>query len=202
MEQKYRLELIGITYNQIESGVYALILQQVGTNRRIPIIIGFPEAQAIECKLQEIKTPRPLTHDILNTILNEFNLKLEYVMIKRLPNGVFAGDLYLTDGQEEKVVDARSSDAIALALRAGAPIYTTEDVIREASFDPSDRKKSFSSSSQTNRPAVKVKVSAGSDISNMSIDQLNEAIARAAEKEDYEEAARLKAELDRRNDKS
>lgn len=72
MEKRYRLELVGITYNQIESGVYALILQQAGGKRRIPIIIGFPEAQAIECKLQEVATPRPLTHDTMVTALSVF----------------------------------------------------------------------------------------------------------------------------------
>ena len=74
MEKRYRLELVGITYNQIESGVYALILQQVGATRRIPIIIGFPEAQAIECKLQEVATPRPLTHDTMVATLASFGI--------------------------------------------------------------------------------------------------------------------------------
>lgn len=201
MEQKYKLELIGITYNQIESGVYALILQQVGTNRRIPIIIGFPEAQAIECKLQEIKTPRPLTHDIMMKALEDFNIHLDFVMIKRLPNGVFAADLHFTDEINEKIVDARSSDAVALAIRANAPIYTTEDVIREASFDPSERRKPgpppIPSSSE-----VKIKVEQASGLESMSIEQLQEAMDKASQKEDYEEAARIKSEINKRKDQT
>lgn len=197
MEEQYRLELIGITYNQIESGVYALILQQVGTTRRIPIIIGFPEAQAIECKLQEIKTPRPLTHDIMVNALKEFGIKLKHVLIRRLPNGVFAADLYMTDGVTEKIIDARSSDAVALAIRVNAPIYTTADVIQEASFDPSDRKKS-GSRSQSSQKSTEVKVKTPSPLSNMTIEQLSEAMEKAAQKEDYEEAARLKAEINKR----
>lgn len=196
MEQKYRLELIGITFNQIESGVYALILQQCGTNRRIPIIIGFPEAQAIECKLQDIKTPRPLTHDIMNNALNQFNIRLEYVLIKRLPNGVFAADLHLTDGVNEKIVDARSSDAVALAIRANAPIYTTEDVIREASFDPSEQRKT--SRPKPVRTSVEVKPVQKQGIENMSVEELTKAMEKASENEDYEEAARIKSELNRR----
>ena len=197
MEEKYKLELIGITYNQIESGVYALILQQTGTNRRIPIIIGFPEAQAIECKLQEIKTPRPLTHDIMNTALNAFGIELKYVLIRRLENGVFAADLHLSDGVTEKVVDARSSDAVALAIRANAPIYTTPDVIREASFDPSERRR------KPIPPVMKNPVSqqapTPSGLESMTIEQLEKAMEQAALKEDYEEAARIKAEINRRN---
>ncbi|MCH5241637.1 MAG: bifunctional nuclease family protein [Muribaculaceae bacterium] len=198
MEDKYRLELIGITYNQIESGVYALILQQSGTNRRIPIIIGFPEAQAIECKLQEIKTPRPLTHDIMMSALNEFNVSLKYVLIKRLKNGVFAADLHLSDGISEKIVDARSSDAVALAIRANAPIFTTEDVIKEASFDPTEKRKpGLTPKPAPNAPKVKVVKSSG--LESLSLEQLTKAMEKASSDEDYEEAARIKAEIDKRH---
>lgn len=200
MEQKYRLELIGITYNQIESGVYALILQQQGTTRRIPIIIGFPEAQAIECKLQEIKTPRPLTHDIMVTALKEFGVYLKYILIKRLPNGVFAADLYLSDGINERIIDTRSSDAVALAIRTNAPIYTTEDVIREASFDPSEKRKPVMPAQASQKP-VKGDIKKPSDPEEMTIEQLTAAMEKAASNEDYEEAARLKAEISRRTTK-
>lgn len=139
MEKRYRLELVGITYNQIESGVYALILQQVGTSRRIPIIIGFPEAQAIECKLQEVATPRPLTHDTMVNALAAFGITLVEVEIRKLPTGVFAANLIFSNGVEEMVIDSRSSDAVALAIRTGAPIYTNESVLREAGFDPENK---------------------------------------------------------------
>lgn len=108
MNKRYRLELVGITYNQIESGVYALILQQVGGTRRIPIIIGFPEAQAIECKLQEVATPRPLTHDTMVATLATFGISLQEVEIHKLPNGVFAANLLFSDGINERIVDSRS----------------------------------------------------------------------------------------------
>lgn len=199
MENYYKLKLIGITYNQIESGVYALILQQEGTNRRIPIIIGFPEAQAIECKLQEIRTPRPLTHDIMVASMKEFGIELKYVLIKRLPNGVFAADLYLSNGITEKVIDARSSDAVALAIRSDAPIYTTEDVIREAGFEPSDKRRPNMRDSADNKESEKAVASTATGLESMSLEQLSVAMEKAALDEDYEEAARLKAEIDRRN---
>ncbi|MDE6443318.1 MAG: bifunctional nuclease family protein [Muribaculaceae bacterium] len=198
MDKKYKLEIVGITFNQIESGVYALILQQCGTTRRIPIIIGFPEAQAIQCKLQEVATPRPLTHDTMAAALKAFGIYLDKVMIKRLPTGVFAADLHFTDGVDEKVIDARSSDAIALAIRVGAPIYTTEEVLRESGFDSED---SPGGISENPEDADDVKIDTH-DLSVLSLEQLSEAMIKAAEKEDYEEAARIKNEINRRGDKS
>ncbi|MCH5232613.1 MAG: bifunctional nuclease family protein [Muribaculaceae bacterium] len=196
MEPKYRLELIGITYNQIESGVYALILQQVGTQRRIPIIIGFPEAQAIECKLQDIKVPRPLTHDIMIDTLQSFGIYLESVMIKKLPNGVFAADLYLTDGFNIKVIDARSSDAVALAIRANAPIYTTEDVLMEAGFDPTERTRENTFSEESSKS--KSQDTYSPSFNRMTLEQLEQAMNEAVENENYEQAARIKAEIEYR----
>lgn len=195
MENKYLLELVGITYNQIESGVYALILQEAGGSRRIPIIIGFPEAQAIECKLQEVATPRPLTHDTMVNALAAFGVSLEEVEIRRLPNGVFAANLILFDGKDYRVIDSRSSDAIALAIRVGAPIYTSEAVLLEAGFEPDNSAApSGNAPSKDNENATQ----APRDISSLTIDELSEAMLHAAENEDYEEAARIKNEIDRR----
>ncbi len=195
MEKKYRLELIGITYNQIESGVYALILQQVGTTRRIPIIIGFLEAQAIECKLQEVATPRPLTHDTMAASLAAFGITLKRVEIRKLPNGVFAADLVFSDGEKERIIDSRSSDAVALAIRVGAPIYTSEQVLLEAGFDS---KSSSTPDSELAEDEIQETASGKDSISSMTIQQLSEAMLMAAENEDYEEAAKIKAELERR----
>ncbi len=201
MEKKHRLELVGITYNQIESGVYALILQQAGGTRRIPIIIGFPEAQAIECKLQEVATPRPLTHDTMVTTLAAFGISLIEVNIRKLPNGVFAADLVFSNGQTEKIVDSRSSDAVALAIRVGAPIFTSDSVMREAGFDPdngpSENDEAAAPGEERHAPEANK-----SDLARLSDAQLSAAMMKAAENENYEEAGRIKAELDRRKSKS
>lgn len=192
--ERYRLELVGITYNQIESGVYAVILRQAGGNRRIPIIIGYPEAQAIECKLQEVVTPRPLTHDMMMNFMDEFGIRLKEIEIRRLPSGVFAADLIFTDGTSTHIVDSRSSDAIALAIRADAPIYTSAEVLDDAGFDPDEQE------NQPSDPAAIMQQTVGNSRSQhtpaKSIESLRKQMQKAAEREDYEEAARLKAEID------
>ena len=196
---KIRLELIGITYNQIESGVYAVILQQAGGTRRIPIIIGYSEAQAIECKLQEVRTPRPLTHDLMASILSEFGITLREIVIYRLDSGVFAAELVLSDGSRTHIVDSRSSDAIALAIRVGAPIYTTPKVLSEAGFEPDDSKapeigiKATRKVKKNRRPEPEE----DDELSFLSLDDLYEEKETAAGKENYERAAKIKAEIDR-----
>lgn len=200
--EKILLELIGITYNQIEYGVYALVLQQAGGTRRIPIIIGHLEAQAIECKLQEIKPPRPLTHDTMLTSLSAFGISLVEVEIKKLPDGVFGANLVLKKDNLELKVDSRASDAISLALRANAPIYTSSEVMEEAGFEPSE-KKIFLKKTTT----AKIKTSAEQtkepegEYSKLSLDKLNLLMAEASENEDYEKAAAIKKEIERRLEK-
>lgn len=202
-EDKILLELIGITYNQIESGVYALILKQSGATRRIPIIIGYAEAQAIECKLQEVVTPRPLTHDLMVSMMEAFGLSLHEVMIRRLDSGVFAADLVVSNGSERRVIDARSSDAIALAIRVGAPIYTSPQVLQDAGFEPDENKQQRASLSSTSQRPVSRQQPAGSksdrnSLENLSDERLAQALDEAIADERYEEAARIKQEMERR----
>lgn len=198
---KHRLELVGITYNQIESGVYAVILKEVDGERRIPIIIGYPEAQAIECKLQDVVTPRPLTHDMMVNFMMAFGLSLREILIHRLPSGVFAADMIFSDGTITRTVDARSSDGIALAIRTGSPIYTTEEVLTEAGFLPEEkpiRQHSRRNMARFSNPAPS-KEKKDNSMEEMSMDELINKMQQAADKEDYEGAARIKAEIDRRN---
>lgn len=198
---RYRLELVGITFNQIESGVYALILQQAGGRRRIPIVIGFPEAQAIQCKLQEVATPRPLTHDTMVNTLSVFGIELKEVEIYKLPSGVFAANLHFSDGVNNRIVDARSSDAVALAIRTGAPIFTSESVLSESGFDPEpDSQPALNSKNGDDSPQVNHPNE--TDISKMSLEQLSDLMLRAADNEDYEEAARIKEEINKRQNQN
>lgn len=199
MKNKIRLELIGITYNQIESGVYAVILQQENSSRRIPIIIGYPEAQSIECKLQEVVTPRPLTHDMMANMMSAFGISLREVIIRKLENGVFAADLILSDGIREMTIDSRSSDAIAIAIRVGAPIYTSEDVLREAGFEPSSARPAATPKRTRVFDSTQKRASAFTDTSALkTVEQLEQEMQQAADEEDYEKAARLKEEIERR----
>lgn len=198
--KKIRLELIGITYNQIESGVYAVVLQEAGGTRRIPIIIGFPEAQAIECKLQEVITPRPLTHDLLANIMSSFGLSLQEVNIYRQDNGVFCAALSISDGLQTHVIDSRSSDAIALAIRVGAPIYTNAEVLDDSGVDASDTPSKRNLREAGNAAARSAK-SKNRDESK-SLSDLQAEMQKAAEAEDYEEAARLKALIEAKKNNS
>ncbi len=206
--ERYRLELLGITYNQIESGVYAVILKEMGGQRRIPIIIGYPEAQAIECKLQEVVTPRPLTHDMMINCLDSFGIRLKEIEIRKLPSGVFAADMLFSDGENTRIIDARSSDAIALAIRADAPIFTSAEVLEEAGFDPAAAEKRQEAAKNRIKdapaptpPAQGIAgVSRSSDLSRIPTETLCKMMQDAAENEDYEEAARIKSEIDSRNE--
>lgn len=186
MENRCKLNVVGITYSQIERGVYAIILQQENTNRRLPIVIGTSEAQSIECKLQNIKTPRPLTHDLMISCLRNYGVEITEIYIRRLPNGVFTADLKLSSEEKTIIMDSRSSDAIALALRSDAPIYTSQEVMDEAGFDVKD----------TNKKQEKAPVS----YSEMSIDELNKMLQIAVENEQYEEASRIKKEIDNKSE--
>lgn len=193
-KDKRLIQLIGITYNQIENGVYAVILQEVNGTRRVPIIIGFPEAQSIECKLQEIVTPRPLTHDLMVNLMSTFGIALREVEIYRLPSGVFAAELGLYVNGERRIVDSRSSDAIALAIRVGAPIYTSVQVLDEVGFVPTDDDQTPQRGDvRTEQKKVQPKSR------RLSVKELEAEMQRAAENEDYKLAARLKKEIDSRN---
>lgn len=176
MKKRHRLRLIGITYNQIESGVYAVILEEVNGDRRIPIVIGYAEAQAIECKLQNVKTPRPLTHDLMKSLLDNFQLTLSAVEIYKMPNGVFAANLIVEgpDG-DFRMIDSRSSDALALAIRADAPIYTSAEVLEEAGFRPKG-KPADSALSKEEILLTGIEESSGVTLSIESFDNIEEII--------------------------
>lgn len=198
MGEKILLELIGITYNQIEYGVYALVLQQAGATRRIPIIIGHLEAQAIECKLQDIKPPRPLTHDTMLNALSAFGITLKEVIIKKLPDGVFGADLVLVNHEGEWIVDSRASDAISLALRARAPIFTSPAVMEEAGFEPREERRKTNPAPKSSKKTSSLSNSMSSASEETLLAMMNEAV----ENEDYEKAAEIKKELERRKDKN
>ena len=190
---RHKLKIIGITYNQIESGVYALILEAENTGRRIPIIIGTPEAQAIECKLQGVEVPRPLTHDMMISTMDAFGITLKEVEIRKLPTGVFAADLLFSAGIRECRIDSRSSDAVALAIRAGAPVFTSGEVLAEAGFD-TDSDRNASPSGQRAQDQKQI-----TPLEECPADELEQMMKAAIDKEDYETAAEIKRELDRRN---
>lgn len=199
-----QLNIVGITYNQIENGMYAMVLEEVDGTRRLPIIIGYNEAQSIECMLQKIKTPRPLTHEFTSEILGSFDIVMESVVIKQLQNGIFTADVTLRQGNQTRVIDARSSDAIALAMRADAPVFTSRQLLEKCGIDKeSFAPRNFNISACQSIPAKKaverVKNSDASPYVGESIESLKRMMERAVREEDYERAGEIKSEIDRRH---
>lgn len=200
MEENIELKLIGITYNQIDSGVYALVLEDPIERRRLAIVIGYPEAQSIECKLQNVKTPRPLSHDLLAKLLEVLNGKLMRVDIHKLPSGPYAGKLTIKNAWGEKIeIDARSSDAISLAIRVGAPIYTNKKLLEKEGYMPGSSSLISSGSAEEKtkekRRGLKTYEKIESEAS------LHELLAKCVSDENYEEAAEIKKEIERRKNK-
>ena len=132
MEKKIKLRVQGLTNSQVQSGAYALILAEEDGNRRIPVIVGTPEAQSIAIALEYITPPRPLTHDLFVSFATAFDIKLKEVYIYKFEEGIFYSELLFTDGKREVPVDSRTSDALAIALRAKCDIYVSESIMIEA----------------------------------------------------------------------
>jgi len=132
VEKKIKLRVQGLTNSQVQSGAYALILSEEDGNRRIPVIVGTPEAQSIAIALEYITPPRPLTHDLFVSFATAFDIKLKEVYIYKFEEGIFYSELLFTDGKREVPVDSRTSDAIAIALRAKCDIYVSESIMIEA----------------------------------------------------------------------
>lgn len=198
-----RLNIVGITYNQIENGMYAMVLEEKDGSLRLPIIIGYNEAQSIECMLQKIKTPRPLTHEFASEILGAFDIVMESVVIKQLDNGIFTADVTLRQGEQTRVIDARSSDAIAMAMRAEAPVFTTRSLLERCGIDKdSFTPRTIHASSRQSIPAKKaierVKNPVASPYEKANLDSLRRMMDEAVREEDYEKAGEIKLEIDKR----
>ena len=196
--QTVLLIIKGISYSQAQNGAYALILAEESGDRKLPIVIGAFEAQAIAVALEEdLKPPRPLTHDLFKNTLNRFDIHLEYVLIHKLKEGVFYASLICTRDQKEEIIDARTSDAVALAARFGAPIYTYDEILDQAGI-------TFSSIDMTvtQKPQETIDTATipqPSTYQSYSEKQLQAALKKAVTDEDYEKAAAIRDELERRN---
>jgi bifunctional DNase/RNase len=179
--EKVQVDILGLSTSPASGGAYALILKEVNGNRRLPIIIGAFEAQSIALEMEGIKPPRPLTHDLMKSILDALSSDLAEITISDLVDGTFYAKLSL-DSQE---IDARPSDAIALAVRYGAPIYVAEKVMTEASFLPENEEES-----SENPPSPKTK-----DSKLTKLEALRAQLRDAIEREDYEKAAQLRDDI-------
>ena len=132
---KTKLKVLGITFNQVQAGAYALILAEEKGNRRIPIIIGTPEAQSIAIHLENLTPPRPLTHDLFISFLQILKITLKEIDIYKYEEGIFHSEMVFNDGVKDILLDSRTSDAIALALRAKAPIYIANNILKDVAIE-------------------------------------------------------------------
>jgi bifunctional DNase/RNase len=197
-----RLNIKGISYSQTQSGAYALVLSEVDGNRTLPIVIGAFEAQSIAIALEkEIKPPRPLTHDLFKSFADRFNIIIKQVIIHKLVDGVFYSSLICERDKIEEIIDTRTSDAIALATRFKAPIFTYENILDKAGIylkikdDLSMEKEGLGVEKLiTAEPAVQ-----DSTFSNLSLKELKEKLGEAVQNEDYELAAKIRDVINKRS---
>lgn len=204
-----KLYVKGLSYSQTQTGAYALVLAEEEGDRRLPIIIGGFEAQSIAIALEkEVNPPRPLTHDLFKSFAEQFSIQLKEVVIHKLQDGVFFSILVCQQEGQEQVLDARTSDAVALAIRFKAPIYTYREILDKAGVilqdsgaetdegvttDPPEGSSSSEAKSKGSPSS-----SSGPDLSKQSLSQLNQLLDKAVQDEDYEGAARIRDEIDRR----
>jgi bifunctional DNase/RNase len=199
--KKIKLEISGLSYSQTQSGAYALVLGESGGKRRLPIIIGGFEAQAIAIELEKMAPTRPLTHDLFKTFAESFSIKINEVIIYNLVEGIFYAKLICQqDGANDIEVDARTSDAIALAVRFKCPVYTYEFILSSAGILIDDESGAETDATiDTNTPTSAVATAeSGDELSRKSKEELKDMLRAAIEDEAYERAGKIRDELEKR----
>jgi len=199
-----RLNIKGISYSQTQNGAYALILSEVDGDRKLPIVIGAFEAQSIAIALEkEIKPPRPLTHDLFKSFSDRFDIVVKQVIIHKLVDGVFYSSLICERDKIEEIIDARTSDAIALALRFNAPIFTYKNILDKAGIylkvNPKKEDETEDNILLDEVLAEEIESKSAEGLQTKTLDELNGLLDQAVTNEDYEAAARIRDEISKRN---
>ncbi len=193
MNQKVKLSILGISFSQVQAGAYALIFSEENGPRRLPIVIGTPEAQSIAIVMEKINPPRPLSHDLMVSVFSALNVELLEVFIYKFDQGAFFAELTLQQGENQFKIDSRTSDGVALAIRTNSPIYTTEEIMKNMAvvFDEEGEEKTEMKDFLTNEDK---------ELSQLSKETLNSMLEDALSKEDFEAAIYLRDELNKRKD--
>ena len=196
-KKKVKLDILGLSYSQTQTGAYALVLGEEEGKRRLPIIIGNFEAQAIAIELEKMKPSRPLTHDIFKTFADTFHVSVTEVIVYKLVEGIFYAKLICQRGDEEPVeLDTRTSDAIALAVRFKCPIYTYESILSSAGIileeDDMEKVGSQEEGKSSAEPS-------GSGLTSMTNEELEAELEKAINEENYERASIVRDEINRRS---
>jgi len=200
--KKVKLDIVGLSYSQTQSGAYALVLGEVNGRRRLPIIIGAFEAQAIAIEIEKMTPSRPLTHDLFKSLADTFNLSIQEIIIYNLVDGVFYAKLICTDGRATHEIDARTSDAIALAVRFNALIYTYEFILASAGIviEGNDFLFLENMDSIAKEPDADITPTSSKSqgYGDLTLEELQQKLQQAIADEAYEKAARLRDELNKR----
>jgi uncharacterized protein len=196
--EKIRLNILTLQFSQTQSGAYALILAEESGNRRLPIIIGGYEAQAIAVEMENMTPKRPLTHDLFKNFALSFKIDITEVVIYRLAEGIFYSKLICTNGDTNVEIDARTSDAIAMAVRFNCPIYTFEDILSQAGVATDDDANPYADSPGEAPPKKKESAPKPEEYSSMSEEELQESLMKAIDDEAYETASKIRDELNKR----
>lgn len=195
MDNRVKLRVMGISYSPMQNGAFALLLAVDGDSPvRIPVVIGAAEAQSIALCLDGVKTPRPMTHELFTTLTRAFGVQLLEVFIYRFEDGVYSSEMMFTDGERTITIDARTSDAIAVAMRTKAAIYTTPEIVEETGIvleEATDSDTDSDDDTAANTPATPA-VPQPIDPARLTVEELEKQLARLIDEENYEEAARIK----------
>ena len=205
--KKIQLEILGLSSSQSQSGSFALVLGEKDGNRRLPIIIGMFEAQSIAIQIEKINPNRPLTHDLFKSFAEHVHVAVLEVLISDLKEGVFYSKIVCTDGATTFELDARPSDAIAIGLRFGVPIFTVESVLSEAGIILSDLDENADDDADEDDEdedddtsgSPKPEPTPRDPSGQVPVEELSKMLSQALEKEDYEKAAKIRDELNKRN---
>jgi bifunctional DNase/RNase len=191
--QKIELEIVALSHSITQSNSYAVILGEVNGLRRLPIVIGGFEAQAIAVALENMHPSRPLTHDLMKNFMTAFNLQLQEVYICDLQEGIFYSKLVCYNANDTIEIDSRTSDALALAVRFGCPVYVYEHILDQAGLTNEKADK-------IDMPATITKTSERSDLAKLSLAELNQLLSEVLEQEDYIRAIDIRDEINKRNE--
>ncbi|HEY0669473.1 MAG TPA: bifunctional nuclease family protein [Sphingobacteriaceae bacterium] len=196
--KKIKLDIVGLSYSQTQSGAYALVLGEVNGRRRLPIIIGGFEAQAIAIEIEKMTPSRPLTHDLFKSFAESYGISIQEVIIYNLVDGIFYAKLLCSDGKKTMEIDARTSDAIALAVRFECPIFTYEFILATAGIVIEGTDFVFLDNLDAPPEETMVNTQAPNNFSALTDEELKSKLQEALTEEAYEKAAKIRDEIARR----
>jgi uncharacterized protein len=193
MDSEIKLAIVGLVYNQTVVGTYGLVLSEVDGNRRFSVMIGEPEAQSIALKINNKKSPRPLTHDLIKNILNTFNAKLEKVVIYDMVNDIFFSELHIRNAEEVLIIDARTSDAVALAVRSDCSIFIKSEILEIVGTEVEATALVEKPTLPENKDDLKLE-----DLELLTLEELEELLEVALQEEKYELAVNIRDAIKRK----